>query len=200
MILCLYSLQVKRRQRVLQGRAPRRFHRCELLPGLVRRGLDVEGFGVFDTEYANQTLTESVEDRDGFEDIFARGRGFLVRKYANVHFDVQRLIVVGAEHAPGKREQCSYRAQSFIELSRLRETGGEIVGRTYSSGVLVAVQLLLPGKDLATHLNCFIVSAYTAKTICEVLSSGELKSGVLGRRPRSRRRSRPPRGPGAATP
>ena len=81
--MCLYSLQVKRRQRVLQGRAPRRFHRCELLPGLVRRGLDVEGFGVFDTEYANQTLTESVEDRDGFEDIFARGRGVLVRKYAN---------------------------------------------------------------------------------------------------------------------
>ena len=45
---------------------------------MVRRGLDVEGFGVFDTEYANQTLTESVEDRDGFEEIFARGRRFLV--------------------------------------------------------------------------------------------------------------------------
>ena len=63
MILCLYSLQVKRRQRVLQGRAPRRFLRCELLPGLVRRGLDVEGFGVFDTEYANQTKKDNISAR-----------------------------------------------------------------------------------------------------------------------------------------
>ena len=71
---------------------------------MVRRGLDVEGFGVFDTEYANQTLTESVEDRDGFEDIFARGRGILVRKYG---------------HHDARGDELEGRAEVFDALDRL---------------------------------------------------------------------------------
>ena len=137
---CDFVLQVKRRQRVLQGRAPRRFHRGELLSGFERPGLDVEGFGVLGTEYANQALTESVEDRHGFDAIFARGLGALVEKYANVHFDVNRVIMVGAEPALGKRKQFPFHVQSFVVMSRLHQNGGEITTRTDGSLVLLAVQ------------------------------------------------------------